>query len=83
MNHIQNDKGEWVIAIGAPGSIARATVQYPLTIEILDEMYSRSADRDEAIEFIKKQPVSPDSEQKITSHYEIESILHHTLFGVG
>lgn len=33
MNYIENDKNESVIAVGAPGSIARVTVQYPKLLE--------------------------------------------------
>ena len=80
MNYIQNDKGEWVIAIGAPASIARAAIQYPLLIETIDEMYAQGAWREEAVNFIKEQPVNLNSKQTITSQYEIESILYHTMY---
>ena len=32
MNYITNDKGESVIAVGAPGSIARVKAKYPALI---------------------------------------------------
>ena len=40
VNHVVNDKGETVIAIGAPGSIERAKVQWPALIEQLNRLYS-------------------------------------------
>lgn len=71
-NHITNDAGELVIAIGAPGSIARAEVEYPNKIAAIDEMYARGGERDEAIKFLK--------ESGINSEMERESIMHHTCF---
>lgn len=33
MNVVENDRGEWVTAVGAPGSLARAQVEWPDLIE--------------------------------------------------
>jgi|SRR5262245_4117717 len=33
MNEIKNDKGEWVVAVGAPGSVERVKVEWPTLIE--------------------------------------------------
>ena len=72
MNHITNDKGELVIAIGAPGSIARAEVEHPLKIETINEMYAQGAEKEEAIQFL--------IDNGIKSQLERDSILHHTMF---
>lgn len=32
MNRIKNDRGEWVVAVGSPGSIERIKCQYPMLI---------------------------------------------------
>lgn len=36
-NHIINDQGETVVAVGAPGSIERLKAEYPLLISGLNE----------------------------------------------
>ena len=33
MNHTTNDRGETVIAVGAPGSVARIRVEHPVLLE--------------------------------------------------
>jgi hypothetical protein len=38
-NYIENDRGEMVIAVGAPGSIERAKVQWPELIRKLDSLF--------------------------------------------
>lgn len=38
-NYIQNDRGESVIAVGAPGSLERVKVQYPELIREIDNLY--------------------------------------------
>lgn len=38
MNKLKNDRGEEVVAIGAPGSPSRARVQYPDTIKKIVKM---------------------------------------------
>lgn len=58
VNHVVNDKGETVIAIGAPGSVARAKVQWPALIENLNRLYASAYEShgravDEAIEMIR------------------------------
>ena len=74
-NYITNDGGTQVLAIGAPGSIARAEVEHPLKIAAIDEMYCQAADRDEAVLFLK--------ESGINSEMERESIMHHTCYDGG
>ena len=74
-NHITNDAGKLVIAIGAPGSIARAEVEHPNKIAAINEMYCQGAEREEAIIFLK--------ESGINSEMERESIMHHTCFEGG
>ena len=39
VNHLVNDKGETAIAVGAPGSVERARVEWPALIEYLDNAY--------------------------------------------
>jgi hypothetical protein len=36
VNYLTNDRGETVIAVGAPGSVERARVEWPAIIEYLD-----------------------------------------------
>ena len=71
-NYIQNDKGLWVVTVGAPGSIARAKIERPALIEALDELYAQGYGREEAEKMIKISGV--------TSTYESEAILHHTMY---
>jgi hypothetical protein len=47
VNYVKNDKGETVIAIGAPGSIERVKVEYPGLIEDINEFLSNTK-KDEA-----------------------------------
>ena len=72
MNHVQNDRGEWVIAVGNPISNVRAKIEYPVLIESLDELYSYGEDEEVAISHIKT--------KGITSNYQIEAILSWTMF---
>jgi len=58
VNHVVNDKGEMVIAIGAPGSIERAKVQWPALIERLNRLYASAYESygkavDEAYQMIR------------------------------
>lgn len=71
-NYITNDKGYTVVAIGAPASIARAKVEFPLRIEALNELYTQGAKRQRAIDLLKK--------SGINSELERNSILYHTMF---
>ena len=57
-NHITNDKGEDVIAVGAPASIARAKVQYPALIEEIDELYAQGGDYLEAVRLIRSRGIT-------------------------
>lgn len=72
---ITNDRGESVIAVGAPGSLARVRVERPALIDRLNELCGEGwAGYNEAIEEI--------SRAGITSHIERESILWSSEFGV-
>jgi hypothetical protein len=42
MNQIKNDRGQYVTAVGAPGSKARAAVQYPALIEKYESRYNQT-----------------------------------------
>jgi hypothetical protein len=44
MNYIINDRNQSVIAVGAPGSVARARVQWPKLIERLNALYDNALD---------------------------------------
>jgi hypothetical protein len=46
MNHVLNDRGETVIAVGAPGSVERARCEYPHLIEDLDVLRPQELDGD-------------------------------------
>lgn len=39
MNKILNDRGQLVLAVGAPGSIERAKIEYPALIDTLNTFY--------------------------------------------
>jgi hypothetical protein len=71
-NYVTNDYGKNVLAIGAPGSIARAEVEHPLKIAALKELHANGGGKNEAIRVIMENGVS--------SRLEINSILHHTPF---
>jgi len=71
-NHTTNDRGELVLAIGVPGSIVRAGIEYPEAIKYLDELYARGAEIEEALEYLKQ--------KGINSTLERGSIIHHTMF---
>lgn len=58
MNYTVNDRGESVIAVGAPGSIERVKCERPQLIEELNKLYSESFDAygrnvDRAIQMIR------------------------------
>lgn len=76
MNHVKNDRGEIVIAIGAPASIARVKVEYPELINQLNSIFSFDLPRraiDEAIEAIRA--------KGITSYLETNSLLKASHYG--
>jgi hypothetical protein len=62
-NHVKNDRGEWVIAEGAPGSIVRARCEWPDLIDRINGIHATNCnlrgdwvpggDRDKAIEAIR------------------------------
>ena len=45
MNYIKNDKGLFVTAIGAPGSIERVKCEWPGLIERLNDLYDKNKGR--------------------------------------
>lgn len=58
MNYTENDNGQSVMAVGAPGSLARVKVEHPALIERLNALYHDSCDSygrgvDRAIEMIR------------------------------
>lgn len=72
MNKILNDRGEWVVAVGAPASIERVKVERPTLISALDILYWQSQDYygrcvDDAIKLIR--------EHGIRSELETRSVL--------
>ena len=80
MNHITDDNGKTVIAVGAPGSPVRAACQWPHLIERLDLLYlecceARSPGRgvDQAIDMIRQ--------AGITDPADTRSILSASLYG--
>jgi len=73
-NHLINDRGQSVLAIGAPGSQARVRIQYPKLIESINSYYWASNckhTRGEALDDLAIQ-------NKITSKIERESIIDCT-----
>lgn len=77
MNHSTNDKGECVISVGAPGSLARVQCEYPALIERLNALFSDSVDCygravDRAIEMIRQAGIRSEMETNnllSASHY--------------
>lgn len=77
VTHVTNDRNESVIAIGAPGSEARARVEWPGLIDELNVLYDTSCDCPgngwhEAIALL--------GARGITSRIEKESILRCTIY---
>jgi len=75
MNTVKNDKGQWVTAIGAPGSIERVKVEYPALIDDLNRIYIEGGygnGIDRAIELIR--------ERGVTSYLEANSLLSASLY---
>jgi len=78
MNHVVDDYGNTVIAVGAPGSIERVKVEYPKLIERLTSLYWQAYESpgcavDEAIEMIRAEGV--------TSELETVSLLKASQYG--
>ena len=71
-NYMTTDKGDTVLAIGAPGSPMRCKFEHPLKIETIDEMYQDGAELQEAIDYLIG--------LGITSKLEQNSILYNTMF---
>ena len=51
-NYTTNDKGDTVLAVGAPGSPIRAKDEHPQKIEDLNEFHGIGCDMDEAKEYL-------------------------------
>lgn len=72
MNKTRNDKGESVIAIGAPGSLERVKVEHPALIERLNALCNGEAKVDEAINAIWQAGIRSEIETAnllLASHY--------------
>lgn len=72
MNGIINDRGESVIAVGAPNSIARAACRWPKLIDRLQSLFMQQARIDTAIREIR--------EAGVTEDWETLAILENTYF---
>ena len=81
MNYIKDDYGRMVVAVGAPGSVARVKCQYPKLIERFDSWFwgehsqrpPRGAHSDALDEMVRMGITSPMERQSIidaTSYYE-------------
>ena len=77
MNYVKDDYGRTVIAVGAPGSIARAKVERPRLIKWLNELYFNAYESpgraiDEAVETIRDEGIADERETATilkASHY--------------
>lgn len=69
-----NDKGQQVIAEGAPGSLVRAKVQFPALIGKLNDIYVSTGSRDEAMRTMHR--------AGIRSPLEMTSIMCNSMFGI-
>lgn len=54
MNHLFNDRGQRVIAVGAPGSRERVKCEYPALIEELTALRARGKGTESAIRMIRR-----------------------------
>lgn len=54
MNHLFNDRGQRVIAAGAPGSRERVKCEYPALLDELRELRARGGKTESAIRCIRK-----------------------------
>ena len=78
MNHVTNDYGQTVIAVGAPGSIERVKVERPKLIDQLNSLYFQAYDSpgravDEAVEMMRA--------DGIRSELETSSLLKSSHYG--
>ena len=69
MNAIQNDEGKWVVAVGAPGSIARARARWPRLIQRINADFEthQGTRPDYAIEAIRDAGVSRADENETSA----------------
>ncbi len=77
VNHTRNDRGQYPIAVGAPGSVERVKVEHPTLIEALDAIFCESFDApgrriDLAVEEIRKAGIT-------SSHYTL-ALLEASLY---
>jgi hypothetical protein len=78
VNSVKNDRGEFVTAIGAPGSEARVRVEYPALVEKLNKIYWQCYEtygkgQDIAIEAIR--------EAGIKDHLTTNSLMAVSYYG--
>ncbi len=75
VNHVKNDLGKVVIAIGAPGSEERVKVEYPNLISKINNIYfmTEGKRQDEAIELIR--------ESGIRDRLTTTSLMNVSMFG--
>lgn len=78
MNHVTNDYGKTVPAVGAPGSIERVKVERPKLIDQLNSLYFRAYESpgravDEAVEMVRA--------AGIRSELEAMSVLKASHYG--
>lgn len=74
MSYIMNDKGQQVIAEGAPGSLTRAKVQFPGLIRKLNAIYVSTGSREDAMRAVLR--------AGIRSPLEMYSIMSNSMFGI-
>lgn len=73
-NFTTNDEGHQVIAIGAPGSLIRIGVEYPIAIGEVDELYFKEGTtKRDAVRLLK--------ERGITATHTVDAIInYHSMF---
>jgi hypothetical protein len=79
VNYVKNDLGENVLAVGAPGSIARVKQEYPKLISELNNLYWIAQEDygqgiDQAVELIRN--------AGIKGSLETNSILEASRYGM-
>ncbi len=73
MNFVMNDQGDFVVAIGAPGSVERARIEFPGLIQKLDSYYSEGLPLDKALNVIRDAGARG---------IEIQSVLTLSMYGM-
>lgn len=84
VNSVKNDKGEYVIAVGAPSSEARVAVEYPKLIEDINKIYfwdTWPKRQDLAIELIRergiKDPLTTTSIMNVSAFGQDKAITRY------